>query len=184
MIVLIDMDNTIADFEGLFQARWEEKHPDLPIKPFHERTDFYLRKESPADYRDKITDIMVGEDFFCSMQPIPGALEAIAEMEMLGWQVFLCTSSFFNYSECAACKFAWVKEHLGSGWRRRTIITGDKTLVRGDYLIDDKPYIQGAVMPVWEHILYDQPYNRMVNGQRRLTWANWKQVLGVETPME
>ncbi len=31
--------------------------------------------------------------------------------------------------------------------------------------------------PTWEHVLYDHAYNRAENSKRRLTWANWKDVL-------
>ncbi|HEX9597652.1 MAG TPA: hypothetical protein VF982_12285, partial [Anaerolineales bacterium] len=67
--------------------------------------------------------------------------------------------------------------HLGRDWISQLILSTDKTLVQGDILIDDRPEIKGAVKPVWEHVLYDQPYNRKVEGQRRLTWATWKEVL-------
>ena len=36
----------------------------------------------------------------------------------------------------------------------------DKTLVRGDVLIDDKPHVTGSNAPTWQHLLYDAPYNR------------------------
>jgi 5'-nucleotidase len=72
-----------------------------------------------------------------------------------------------------------VEKNLGPDWVKRVILTKDKTLVKADFLIDDKPEITGAeAVPVWEHILYDRPYNRGAN-RKRLTWANWKEVLGV-----
>jgi 5'-nucleotidase len=57
------------------------------------------------------------------------------------------------------------------------IIAADKTLVRGDVLIDDRPYIKGDFTPSWEYILYDQPYNRKNTEFRRLDWSNWREVL-------
>ena len=36
-----------------------------------------------------------------------------------------------------------MEEHLGSEFTKRVILTRDKTLVRGDVLIDDKPTIGG-----------------------------------------
>ncbi|WP_421446371.1 5' nucleotidase, NT5C type, partial [Agrobacterium tumefaciens] len=60
------------------------------------------------------------------------------------------------------------------------ILTRDKTLVRGDLIIDDKPRIQGAVTPSWRHIVYDAPYNRQVTDAPRLTWQNWRSVLAGE----
>lgn len=44
-------------------------------------------------------------------------------------------------------------------WLTRLIITSDKTKIRGDLLIDDKPYITGSEYPAWEHVLFTAPYN-------------------------
>jgi 5'-nucleotidase len=74
-------------------------------------------------------------------------------------------------------KYEWVDQHLGLAWVDRIVLTRDKTLVNGDILIDDRPQIEGAAKPTWEHVLYDQPYNRSETGKRRLTWANWRTVL-------
>jgi 5'-nucleotidase len=69
-----------------------------------------------------------------------------------------------------------VEEHLGSDFTKRIILTRDKSLVRGDVLVDDKPEIRGLATPNWQHILYDQPYNRCLPGVR-MTWRNWRHVL-------
>ncbi len=76
-------------------------------------------------------------------------------------------------------KFAWVKEHLGQEFVERIVLTRDKTLVRGDILVDDKPEVTGVCTPAWMHVLYDQPYNQHIRQKPRLTWANYEEVLGV-----
>jgi hypothetical protein len=60
-----------------------------------------------------------------------------------------------------------------SGFRvhQAVILTRDKTLVRGDVLVDDKPEIGGLATPHWRHLLYDQPYNRNSPGPR-MSWLN------------
>ena len=101
----------------------------------------------------------------------------MTEMESMGLEVFICTSPLSNYQNCVLEKFEWVENHLGSKWVSRIILTKDKTLVKADYIIDDKPNITGVEeSPSWEHILYDCPYNREIN-KRRITWANWKSIL-------
>ena len=88
----------------------------------------------------------------------------------------MLTSAF-----CAAEKYAWVERHLGAEWKGRILITSDKTLVRGDVLIDDKPLITGAeASPAWAHLLFDAPYNRPEalppeDARVRLArWADWR----------
>ena len=177
MIVLVDLDNTLADFEGHFLRVWRERYPDLPWVPREEREHFYQYKDYPSEYKKQVRAIAATEAFFCDLDPIPGGLEALEEMEELGWNVHICTSSYYNYVECVSCKFAWVEEHLGHHWQKRMIIAADKTLVRGDVLIDDRPYIKGDFTPTWEYILFDQPYNRKNGEFRRLDWFNWREVL-------
>jgi 5'-nucleotidase len=57
------------------------------------------------------------------------------------------------------------------------IIIRDKTLVKGDFLIDDKPEVKGNQQPEWEYILYSQPYNQGGTSRRRMTWDNWEEVI-------
>jgi 5'-nucleotidase len=57
------------------------------------------------------------------------------------------------------------------------IVSKDKTIVHGDFLIDDKPSIKGVQQPTWEHLLYSQPWNAKVSSKRRITWQNWRSVI-------
>jgi 5'-nucleotidase len=177
MIILVDMDNTIADFEGRFLEIWQERYPHIPAVPREARRHFYQTRDYPPEHAKKVTSVIAHPDFFCQLPPITGAVDALHRMVELGHDVFLCTSSYFNYPQCVSCKYRWVHEHLGQGWQRRVIITADKTVVRGDFLVDDRPELKGKFTPTWEYILYDQPYNREARQWRRLTWANWEDVL-------
>ena len=177
MIVLVDLDNTLADFEGHFLRVWRELYPHYPWIPREDRKHFYQYKDYPDQYKSEVRAIAARKNFFCDLDPIPGGFDALHEMEAMGWDVHICTSSYYNYVECVGCKFAWVKKHLGQHWQKQMIIAADKTLVRGDVLIDDRPYIKGNHKPVWEYILYDQAYNRKNTEFRRLNWTNWREVL-------
>jgi len=47
----------------------------------------------------------------------------------------------------------------GPSWVDRIVLAKDKTLVRGDVLIDDKPEVTGSLCPSWEHLVFEAPYN-------------------------
>lgn len=50
--------------------------------------------------------------------------------------------------------------------------------VTGDILIDDKPSVTGVESPEWEHVLFDQPYNRDVKDKRRMVgWNEWESIV-------
>ena len=172
------MDGVIADFDGEFLKRWRERHPEKFFVPMEERTIFYVKEQYPEELRPLVMEILLEPAFFRDMMPVDGAKEALLEMDAMGLEVFICTSPFSTYQNCVREKYEWVENTLGSKWINRIILTKDKTLIKGDLLIDDKPQITGVEsVPSWEHIIFDRPYNREVD-KRRITWGNWKDVLG------
>lgn len=165
MIILVDMDNVLVDFDGGFHEVWERQgNRVLP------RTSVRLE----GDYGD-VSHIIRAPGFVRGLRPVPGALEAVSELSR-NHEVFICSSPLHPVHQSSREKLEWVAEHLGEEWLRRVILTKDKTLVKGDILIDDKPEITGAVQPEWEHVVFDQPYNRHVQG-RRINWQDWRQLL-------
>ncbi len=108
---------------------------------------------------------------------MPGGREALTDLSAAGIEVFICTSPFQDYQNCVLEKFEWVDKHLGREWVKRIILTFDKTIIDADYLIDDKPRIEGLNEPRWQHIIYDHPKNRLEQTKRRLTWDNWQEVM-------
>ncbi len=178
-VILVDMDGVLADFAQHLTARIADAFPELTIVDPKTVDTFELKDAYPAPYRERINDLMHEPGFFAGIPPIDGGNEALDEMLALSWDVRICTRPARRHGTCIADKFAWIHANLGPALYERTIITRDKTLVRGDVLIDDNPYIPGvhAGRTEWEHILYDQPYNRHCRKRRRLTWANWREVL-------
>lgn len=177
MRILIDMDGVIADFDGEFLQRWKARHPDEFFIPIEKRIKFYIKDDYPASLRPLVDEILFESSFFEEMTIMPGAKEALEEMDARGLEVFICTSPLSAYSHCVLEKYKWVENILGPAWVKKIILTKDKTIVKADILIDDKPEVTGVEKePSWEHILYDRPYNRGIN-KRRITWENWKDIL-------
>jgi len=177
MIILIDMDDVLADFDGEFYRRWNKVYPGKNITPPNERKCFYLSDESPEEYTELIRGIYTASGFVKSLPEITGSIEAVKEIASMGHTIFICTTPLNAYKNCVIEKYEWIEEHFGYEWTKKLILTKDKTVVRGDILIDDKPEITGAEKPVWEHIVYDKPYNKHTNHIKRMTWANYRQIL-------
>jgi len=174
--VLVDMDGVLANFEKGLIDRFKAAYPQRPIIPYRERTTFEVEEDYHGQDKERMKELRKIPGFFLELEPIEGGVGALEEMAELA-DVRICTAPTTYYKNCVLEKYAWVERHLGSEWVRRIILTKDKTLVRGDYLIDDKPEITGSMEPLWEQVYYDQPYNRGYNGKKRLTWDNWREVL-------
>ena len=179
MRTLVDLDGVLADFEGGFLEAWRQRRPDAPFIPLEHRTTFYISQQYPPAWREAVLEVMRSPGFFRGLAPISGGREAAWAMRQSGWEVFICTSPLSPYGPCALEKYQWVEQHLGGDWVDQVILARDKTVIRGDILIDDRPEVAGVETPAWEHVIYDQPYNRLAPLKRRLTWDNWRVVLGL-----
>ncbi|MFA7359734.1 MAG: 5'-3'-deoxyribonucleotidase [Candidatus Kapaibacterium sp.] len=177
MIILVDMDDVIADFDGGFLIKWREKFPGEFFIPMNERQKFYMRDEYPPELLDRVTELFTEKGFVANLPEIEGGVDAIRKIKEKGHEVFICSSPMRQYKNCVAEKYEWIEKHLGQEWTMKLVLTRDKTLVRGDLLIDDKPEVTGAAKPAWEHIIFDKSYNSHIKNQRRINWNNWQEVL-------
>jgi 5'(3')-deoxyribonucleotidase len=115
-IIYIDMDDVLCDYTTAY-------------------------KQSRTSYPDeKFPQSRIG--FFLDFKPINGAVDAFKYLSSLAdHEVYILTApSEYNpnsYSE----KRLWVEKYLGFETVPRLIISSNKGLLKGDYLIDD--YIEG-----------------------------------------
>jgi 5'(3')-deoxyribonucleotidase len=109
----IDMDNVLVDF-GSGMAACD---PTL-LKKYEGRAD-----EIPG--------------IFALMQPKPGAIAAYHELSELFDTYILSTAPWENPTAWSD-KLEWVKRHLGEPAHKRLILSHNKHLNRGHYLVDDR----------------------------------------------
>nr|XP_006825056.1 PREDICTED: 5'(3')-deoxyribonucleotidase, mitochondrial-like [Saccoglossus kowalevskii] len=165
--ILVDMDGVLADFEGHFLKRYQEKYPREPYINVADRHGFYLNEQYAKikpELKDLVFSVYEEAGFFLDLPPIAGALETVKELDnMNDIDVFICTSPVQKYTHCVTEKFQWIDKYLGNDFVTRMVLTRDKTVVSGDLLIDDKPNITGAEKnPSWEHILFTTPPNSRI----------------------
>lgn len=176
-----DLDNVVTDWDGGFRSEWTKRRPETPPLPFHSRVHFYIDEDYPEHERDFVTQVHRSKGFYRNLPPNPTALSVLRTLDNMGVDMILLTAPEVHVS-CGQEKMEWIEEHLGPTWIPRAHIGRDKTRVRATHLIDDKPTITGAFEPVWEHLVFDAPYNRGVEGKRRVTWATLLPTLGLATP--
>jgi 5'(3')-deoxyribonucleotidase len=113
-ILYIDMDNVLVDFSSGMAAC----DPAL-LSEYDGRAD-----EIPG--------------IFSLMQPMPGAIAAYHEISELFDTYILSTAPWENPTAWSD-KLEWVKRHLGAPAHKRLILSHNKHLNRGHYLVDDRP---------------------------------------------
>jgi 5'-nucleotidase len=74
--------------------------------------------------------------FFLNLEEIPGAIDAVNKLKE-EYDVWILTRPSFHNVNCFTEKAQWVWDHLGFDVLQKTIMAGDKSLLKGDYLIDD-----------------------------------------------
>lgn len=119
-IVYVDLDGVIADFDG----KCNKIRPDL------------LKMTGDAVF--EIKDEMQKEPhFYADLQPIAGAIPAVIELSNLFDVYILSTASWGNVTSWTD-KRLWVERHFGKIMEKKLILSHNKGLLRGKFLIDDR----------------------------------------------
>jgi len=166
--ILIDMDNTIADFDSAIRNECQKRGVAYPDT----RSDF----EFSGDVDRVFRDIAIRPGFFLNLLPIPGAIKALREMDASGLDVWICTASLRNTIHCIPEKFQWIEKYLGIPWTRKIIVAKDKTMISADILVDDKIQTGCVSPPLWHQVCFAQPYNQDYP-DRLLSWETWQQLV-------
>jgi 5'-nucleotidase len=175
--LLVDMDGVIADFETEFYERWRRRYPDEYIVEPDARRGWNMELQYPEHLRTQVRDVYMEPGFFSSLKPVAGALEALNVAAAAGFDVRVCTAPMKHHRTCAQEKIGWLHDHLGSDFAHRAIITRDKTLIHGLFLLDDRQIIEGVNQrPTWRHIIFDTIYNRepVLAHEKRWTWEDFR----------
>lgn len=109
--IYVDMDGVLCDFNSAFDRDY---------------------RRNPAQ---RFPQSRYG--FFAELEPLEGAIDAFKLLEEK-YDMWICTrpsvQNINSYSE----KAYWLTKHLGENILQRTVMICDKSLVIGDYLIDDQ----------------------------------------------
>jgi 5'-nucleotidase len=167
MLILVDMDGVLADFEGGFLGEWRTQFPDEIYVPLDQRSTFDIRDQYPKHLRKSIDQVIRAPEFIRKLGPVADAIAGMKKLAEHGHDVRICTSPLSDAPTCLQEKHDWVQCHLGPEWAKTLVITKDKTIIRGDVLLDDNPEIKGAYKPTWVHIVFHAPYNATIVDKRR-----------------
>lgn len=153
-ILYIDMDGVVADF-------------DHEIKKVHP-TCFELED---GDERGKIIDEICEADvhIFNRLRPMDGAIEAVKLLNEY-YNILFLSTPMWNVPESFTDKRHWIERHFGEIGKKKLVLSHNKHLHIGDFLIDDR-LKNGAEKFPGMHIHFGQA-----------KFPNWQSVLDYLLP--
>ena len=120
------MDNVLVDFQSGIDS---------------------ISDEERKTYKDDVDNV---PGIFSKMQPLDGAIEGYKELTK-HFDVYILSTAPWNNPSAWSDKLLWVQKHLGDLAYKRLILSSNKNLNAGDYLIDDRT-ANGASNFKGEHI--------------------------------
>lgn len=93
-----------------------------------------LSEKDKTNYRDNLDDV---PGIFSLMTPMNGAIHAF-DLLSEKYDVYILSTAPWENPSAWTDKIKWVKKYLGDRAKKRLILSHNKNLNKGDYLIDDR----------------------------------------------
>jgi len=168
MIVGVDVDDVALDLMGEWLRRYNADHNDFLTKNDIKTWDIF----NHVKCGHKIYDYLKHSDLYDNIQPVEGAVEAIKALRDIGDRIVYVTSCVRGPMFDAKWG-ALIRNGLLSENRVENDYIGatDKTLIKVDVMIDDKPETIKAIGMRGK--LFKRPWN-----DGTWTWPRLVQALG------
>ena len=168
MRIILDMDEVIVDNYAEYRRQYRELL-GVEVDP----AAYHGRKIYDLPGAESIRDTLYHKGHFRNLPPMAGALEGVRELYDKH-EVWIVTASMeFRYSFLE--KYEWIEEHLPFFPWKRLYFCGDKRLVTGDYMVDDKvrnlrTFNGTGVLFSASHNAHDTGYDRVNNWDELLAY--------------
>ncbi len=163
--ICIDMDGVLADTYVKFIDLYEERFGRRPTEEELRGKKVY-ELAGAADLRNA----MYAPGFFRDPAVLPQAVEVVRELYE-NYEVFVVTTAT-EFKHSLRDKWEWLEEHFPFIHHRRIVLCGDKGIVRGDFMIDDK--VSNLAGFDGTGLLFAARDNYFASGYHRV--ADWREV--------
>ena len=165
--LIIDMDDVIADATGQFIDHYER---EFGVRVSRESLNHQDEGHGFPDHHDAIRQFPFRPNFFRTMSPNPGS-EKVMEALNQKYDLFI-VSAAMEFPLSLSEKLDWLKQYFPYLSWKQIVFCGSKTVVHGDYMIDDLHYNLAGFNG--EKYIFSAPHNLHVNQFNRLN--NWEEV--------
>lgn len=180
MTILVDMDEVLDQLLQAWIPYLNEKY-NTNVGP-EEIVGWWVTDYYPGLTHNQVYGVLEDEALWETVEPVPGAFEALQKLIADGHDVFVVTNSDYRTVKVKMEKVLF-KYFPFLSWDK-VILATKKQMVRGDVLIDDG--VHNLLGGDYQKILMDAPHNRAfnaeINGMYRV--FNWDDICRVINHIE
>ena len=154
--LIVDMDDVMADATGQF-IDWYEK--DFGVRVDRAVLDGKEEGEGFPDNHDKLRKYPYQPTFFSTMKMNDNSQEVMKELNKK-YELFI-VSAAMEFPQSLPEKLEWLGQHFPFLTWKQFVFCGSKSVVYGDYMIDDLPH--NLEKFPGEKFLYHAPHNAHIN---------------------
>ena len=181
LIICLDVDDVLRDFSGKSKELFLREHPEYTERDIKPTTEWSLDRTYPKDlpYLQKFFFQDYAKELYTKAPILNGALEQFKELKawckLNGHRLVLISSQPRDYLQLYTIQ--WLLNH-GFDNRDVCIVRGDKTLINGDYLLDDGSHNLIAWKDVGRKaICMDQTWNQDWKGMRVTSVSQYLEII-------
>ncbi|MBX7125347.1 MAG: 5'(3')-deoxyribonucleotidase [Cyclobacteriaceae bacterium] len=165
--LIIDMDDVMADATGQFIDTYEK---EFGVRVARESLNGKTEGAGWPHPQEVLYQFTFRPQFFRTMRVNEGAQEVVRQLNEK-YSVFI-VSSAMEFPNSLREKLDWLKEHFPFLHWKQFVFCGSKSIVHGDYMIDDLPHNLDTFGG--RRLLFTAPHNMQFTQYERLN--NWREV--------
>ena len=178
--ILVDMDDTIEQLLKAWIGRVNEKYGRSVT--MDDVTDWNVAAPYPGLTRQQVYDVTYEKGFWKTVEPMPGAAEALQHFLAEGHEVYIVTATPYEHMQEKMADLLF--RYFPFLTMDQVIVTTHKQMIRGDVLIDDGIHnLEGGE---YRKILFTAPHNRAydaeANGMTRV--HSWEEIISIIDAMD
>lgn len=152
--LLLDMDGPLAGFD----ERCSElaKAFEFTVAETHAR--YFTDQIHDQWEKDAMNSLIEAPGWFYNLPVTDGAIEGVNLLLDAGVDVWIATKPMEKNPTCRDDKAKWVRRHFPM-LEKKLFIAPDKSLLRGDILLDDAPKISWMPKAEWNPVIFTRPFN-------------------------
>jgi 5'-nucleotidase len=180
-ILGVDLDGVCGDYTAALQDVVAQRAGvDLDALPLERSWDFREWGLTAAQFEEHHQAAVLEHRIFRTMPVMPGAAETLWRLSDAGVWIRIITHRLYvnwGHATAVADTVDWL-DASGIPYRDLCFL-GAKPQVEADCYVEDAPHNVEALRATGAHVIvYEQPYNRDVDGPRATNWAEVENLVG------